>query len=465
MRQPGPRGLEKLRLLRRLQSPGIVEAICDVRRVYGDTAVVSLPFGRSLHFLNDPDDVMTILVRQARKFVKGKGLETFKLLIGEGVATADGARWLRDRRLALPSFDRRSLESYAAAILNTVEEHRRAWLAAGPGALDLNALLPPLTHDLLARLLLGVTLGPALMPLQQAWGEAMAFVLRRSNAPARLPLAWPLPSHRRFRRNARRIRDAIGRVIASAPPPQGENGPQPFLSRLLDANAALGLDREALIDQILNLLFAGHDTTAYGLSSALYLILAHPPVHARILAEIEEALDGQAAPSHAALARLPLLRKAVYESLRLYPPVSIFVRQALEAVPLSAGVLPKGAIILLSPFVLHRHPRVWRDPERFDPDRFASRALMAPPRFFAFGAGGRTCLGDELAVEAMMLILADLFRALELELDRSEPARLAFTGTLRPAPVRMQARLRRPRETGPDAPAVVSSRELACPGE
>jgi cytochrome P450 len=153
---------------------------------------------------------------------------------------------------------------------------------------------------------------------------------------------------------------------------------------------------------------------------------------------------GDNPPSHGALEKQTYLRQVIYETLRLYPPVCLIPRQALEEVTLPTVVLPKGATVMLSPFVLHRHPKLWSEPERFDPERFASASEREPPKFIAFGAGARTCVGDQFAITEMMLALTDMFQQLRLEMDRSRPAGLFFNGTLRPNPVRVRVRPRRP---------------------
>ena len=432
----GPSGIEALRYLRRIQGPEILGAIQELWERYGDTAIVPLPFGRSLYFVNNPDDVMEILVRQAKKFIKGKALGTFKLLMGNGVATSDQPLWVQHRRQVQPSFHHKVLGRYTPTVLAAVAEHRAAWLSAGDDYLDFNDLLPQLAQDIVARTLLGADLSRQLATLHTVWDGAMAFVVRRTNAAIPLPLAWPLPSHRRFEEARRLIRDSVdGLVKRQLAGTAGD--PDSFLTRLLASGDADDLSRDEIVTQILNILFAGHETTGNGLGSALYFILRDPAVHAGLMEEIGTVL-GDAPPDHSSLERLEYLRQVVHETLRLYPPVSIFVREALEAVELTTGSLPQGAVILLSPYILHRHPEIWPEPERFDPGRFSRPELMAPPHFFAFGAGGRTCLGDQYAINEMMLILTCMFQTLTLELDRSQPIGTGFNGTLRPEPLHIR---------------------------
>jgi cytochrome P450 len=437
MKASGPRGLEKLRLILRLQGPEILDAVFGLWKAHGDTVVVSLPFGQTLYFINDPADVMEILHKRGKKFIKGKALETFKLLIGNGVATSEQDEWVYHRRTVQPNFNRASLETYAPTVLRTIADHRRRWLAAGDGFQDFNKLLPWVSLDVVARTLLGADLSAELEELQRTWDTAMAFVVRRTYALARFPLGWPLPSHRRFNRAVRVIRNRVDSAVEREMRGKGSSDPNTFLARLLRSDVAGKLTKQEVSDQILNVLFAGLETTANALSSTLNLMLSHPDVHAKVLAELN-SIVGSNPPTYAALEKQWYLRQVVHEALRLYPPVSIFVREALEPVELSAGILPKGAIVMLSPFVVHRQPKLWDEPEQFKPERFTSMSLMGPPHFFAFGAGGRTCPGDQFAINEMMFVLTDIFQNLVLELDTSRPVGLTFNGTLRSDPLRIR---------------------------
>jgi enediyne biosynthesis protein E7 len=434
---PGPRGIERPLFIWHLRGPKIVKAIVNLWKTYGDFATVSLPNGRRLYFVNDPIDAMEILQKQAKKFVKGKTLETFKRLIGDGVATSERPDWIQQRRMVMPNFHVRTVEDYSATILATVQEHRRRWLEAENEYQDFNVLFPQLSQDIVARTLLGADLTAHLAQIHAAWDSAMNFVLRRTYAVAPLPLAWPLPSHRRFHRSARLIRNVVDMLIASQMDGKNSLDSKSFLARLLASDTARELHREEIRNKVLNVLFAGLETTANGLSSALYLILSHPNVKRKLLDELHSVL-GKDPPSYGSLKQQWYLRQVVHEVLRLYPPVSIFPREALEDVQLSAGVLPKGATVLVSPFVLHRQPGLWQDPELFKPERFTSLSLMEPPHFFAFGAGSRSCVGDQFAINEMMLTLSDIFQNCALKMDTSRPISLLFNGTLRPDPVRIR---------------------------
>jgi cytochrome P450 len=434
MKPPGPRGMERIHLIKRLTEPKIVDAVADLWKTYGDTAAVSLPFGRTRYFLNDPADVMDVLVSRSKKFTKGKDLETFKLLIGHGVTNSEQGDWVQHRRMVQPNFHHKILESYVPTVLQVVKEHRNRWLEAGDSFQDFNVLFPQLSQDIVARTMLGADLSSQLEQMHRAWDGAMDFVLARTFTLVPFPIGWPLPSHRRFNRAARFIRDTVDAVIAQRMEKNVSADSNTFLARLLRSNEAGELTSVQVREQALNLLFAGLETTANGLSSALCLILRHPHVQQKLLAELRAVL-GKEPPSYHTLEKQPYLRQVVYETLRLYPPVCIIPRETLEEVELSTVVLPRGAAVMVSPYVIHRHPKLWSYPERFEPERFNSPSLMKPPYFLAFGAGARACVGDQFAINEMMLVLSDIFQNLHPEMDTSRPIGFFFNGTLRPQPM------------------------------
>ncbi|MBV9863358.1 MAG: cytochrome P450 [Alphaproteobacteria bacterium] len=439
MQASGPTGVEKLRYVLRLRGAGTLDALFALWQAYGDTARIALPFLPPLYAVNDPADVMVVLRKQADRFVKGRALRLFNELIGDGVVTAEGERWRDHRRAVQPYFAKESLASYGPAVCRVVAEHRSRWLRLAEGFDDFNPLLRDLAQDVIARALLGAQPCRELSEVQQAWARGMAVVVRRSNAVLRLPRWLTWRSHRRYRRARHELRSAVDRLIRRHLAPG--RGPEPgtVLAHSLAEYRDGRLGEYEIRNRVLNLLFAGHETLAGGLASALFLILAHPPVRDRVLAELRNVLRDEP-PEYGLLRRQPYFRQTILETFRLYPPVPIFVREATGPVELSAGTLPRGAIVLLSPYIMHRHPELWKDPEQFDPDRFAMPGLLAPPRFFAFGAGGRTCLGNEFAVNHIMLILGDLLQRLHIELDQSAAAGLAFDGILRPAPIKLRVR-------------------------
>ena len=443
---PGPSGRAALRWGGRIREAGIVAALVELQKEFGDLVQIKIPLGSHILFVYHPDDVTTILQKEAKSFIKGKAIDPFKLLIGQSLAVTEGATWLAQRRLLQPAFHMRSLEEYGPTMADVTADHRTKILPRDQvhATVDLNTVFSNLTHDIVARALLGAELGPMLDVLRRSWHVALSFIVTRANQLARWPLWAPLPSHFRFRRAMQTVKATVDDIIASESRGVAENRGSParhnLLRRLLAARASesVQISDQDIRDHALNFLFAGHETTANGLAWAVYLAGQNPDYKQKLCEELDRELQGQPADWNA-LDRLPYLRAFVYESLRLYPPVSMFVREATSSVALSRGTVLPGQIVVVSPFAMHRREELWPKAEVFDPDRFlGGSAKPNAPAFLAFGAGPRTCIGDHFAIKEMMIVLADFFQNLEIEIEADQNTRPVFNGTLQPHPMRVR---------------------------
>jgi cytochrome P450 len=461
---PGPKGFGSFHYLNRIRRVGILDALVELWRDFGDLVRFQTPFGPLLYFVYDPQDVQQILLKDARKFIKGKAVEPFKLLVGNGLSVTENNVWLAQRRLVQPSFHMKSLEGYGPTMIATVKLHRERWisgmeLSGERRIFDFNKAMSELTHDIVARTLLGKDLGPRLDTLQSSWSTALTFIVKRANQIIQLPLWLPLPSHLRFNRAMRTVTGTVDQIIKDQLEGRGSVDQTTLLARMLAARKAdsqaqvappvtahtpaetasstgLLTDRD-IRDQVLNFLFAGHETTANAMAWSTYLILQNPPVKEKLLLELQQVLAGRT-PNFQQLAELKYLRQVMFEALRVYPPVSMFVREALEEVQVGKYKIPKGAVVIISPFVMHRRPDLWKDGERFHPERFDDPATRTtPPAFLAFGAGGRACVGDNFAVNEMMVVMADLLQNIDFALNPQVPVKMHFNGTLRPEPFKV----------------------------
>jgi cytochrome P450 len=250
----------------------------------------------------------------------------------------------------------------------------------------------------------------------------------RLGRPSRLDLLLPpaIPSPRDLVRRwfRRRWVDLIGRIIAERRAKVSEEGPRDLfdlLSNARDPETGIPFSAEALIDQVATLIAAGHETTGVALFWSLYLVSGAPAVERRLTAEVASLDLG---PDNAAevLPRLVYTRAVVQEALRLYPPAFTIVRQARRADEAGGVVVPASGIVFMSPWVLHRHRRLWSEPEVFDPVRFLPDA--PPPDRFAylpFGIGPRVCIGAQFALTEATLVLARMSQAFRIERADDDP--------------------------------------------
>jgi cytochrome P450 len=252
----------------------------------------------------------------------------------------------------------------------------------------------------------------------------------------KLETTLPLPANRRFWRALGELDTVVYRIIAERRR-AGRDEPD-LLSMFLsarDEETGAGMTDQQLRDEVLTMLLAGHETTSLALSWTYYLLSRHPEVERGIADEVDRVI-GDARPSFTHLERLTCTRRAIEESLRLYPPAWGFSRQALADDEIGGYHIPKGSLAFVIPFVVHRRPKLWPEPERFDPDRFAPEHESARQKFayIPFGGGPRGCIGNQFAMTEAMLIVAAIAQRYRIELVPDQTIRPEPLITLRPAP-------------------------------
>lgn len=409
-------------------------------RRYGDVSMLRL--GRTrLYLLNHPDFVKDVLVHQHRGFHKGRGLELAKHLLGEGLLTSEGEFHRRQRRLAQPAFHQQRLASYAAAMVKQAERVSERWAELGertaaPPVLDIHQEMMRLTLGIVAETLFGAEVEDEAQQVGQAIATSMQLFRSFTTLPfASLLERLPLPSTRRFLRARSRLDATIYRLIADRRTAAEDRGD--LLSMLLlaqDEEGSGGMTDEQLRDEAMTLFLAGHETTANALTWSWYLLSRHPEVEARLHAELDAVL-GQRRTDAADVPRLTYTSRVLAESMRLYPPAWVLGRRAILDYEAAGYRVPRGSIVLLSQWVMHRDPRFFPDPECFDPDRWTDEARAARPRFayFPFGAGPRICIGEQFAWMEGVLVLATLARRWRPRLAPGHHVALQPSITLRPA--------------------------------
>ena len=415
---------------------------------HGDA--VHLRFARQdVLLLSHPDHARELLVTRAASFRKGMALERARVVLGDGLLTSEGEVHRRRRQLLQPAFARPRLEPLGAAMVEITGRRAEGW--AEGEVLDVAQEMGQLTLAIAARTLFGADVeedaGEIGRALATVLGMASRLVVPFSGLLQRLPL----PSSRRFAR----ARDLLDRVIAGliAKRRRGGDGgeaPADLLGLLLAARDrdAAGLGDREVRDEAMTLFLAGHETTANALAWTWLLLEFNPGAAERLHAEIDQVLAGRAA-TVADLPRLVYAEQVLAESMRLYPPAWAIGRRALEDVAIGGIAVPRGALVIASPWIVHRDPRWWPDPLRFDPDRFAPAAAAAADRprlaYFPFGDGPRRCIGEGFAWMEGVLLLATLAQQVTFRLVPGHRVATRATITLRPRHgLRMTVARRRP---------------------
>jgi cytochrome P450 len=418
---PGPRGVPFL-------GSGItfgsdpLRFLTECARRYGDLVAFRLGAWPAL-LVNNPADIEYVLVRHHRSFTKSRRFRRYtRAIFGTGLLTAEGEDWQRQRRLNAPAFSGQRLASYGAVMVRHAEAMLQGWK---PGErVDVHSRLMALTLEIAAEALFGTSVKRDVADMGQSSDALVSEISARLRRPVFIPEAIPIPGNVRFRRALRRIDQLVARIISERKQSGEDRGD--LLSQLLLARSDSGepLTERQVRDEVITMLLAGHETTALALSWTCHLLSTHPTIESRLAAEVREVL-GTRPPTVDDLVRLSLCEHVVNEAVRLYPPAWTIGREAVGPCELGGYSVPAGMTIFIAPWVLHRDPRYFDDPNEFLPDRWASGLARQLPRFayMPFGGGPRICIGSRFAMMEAVLILAAIVQnfALEAQDERPEP--------------------------------------------
>jgi|HubBroStandDraft_1064217.scaffolds.fasta_scaffold00108_33 cytochrome P450 len=389
--------------------------------------------------LSDPEGIGHVLLDKFANYAKAE--EDIRLLvpmIGNGLFTSEGETWRAHRRIMAPAFDSRSLALYAPVVTDVAAALAESWAALPAGTVvDVAASMMQATLQVVSRTMFSTDSDGIIEIVRTAFEHYV------EHFPVGLIDLVPFFGPWRARRLMQFGRDVFARFDAAyeriamersgAP---GE-GPNDLLHRLIaarDEESGSVMSAREVRDQVATIFLAGHETTAQTLTWVLFLLSRHPAEEARLHAELDLVLDGRL-PTLKDLPLLPYTRRVIEEAMRLYPPVSSLpARKALADDIVCGQRIAKGTIIGIHPWVVHRHHRLWDDPDRFDPERFTPERVAARPRFayLPFGGGPRICIGAAFAMNEAMLILATLAQRFRLRLERTCRVEPQAVLTLRP---------------------------------
>ena len=389
---------------------------------FGDIYRVFAPArGVYNYVINHPDDIKRVLLSNHRNYTKGEGMDRVKILLGNGIMTSEGDFWRRQRRMMQPSFHRRVIDQFSTLIHEVNDKFAARWAEKAARAEPMN--LSDDASELTLEIVLRSIFGSDLALLETQFG-ANPFEVVAKEQNRDLKFAF------RFRSLTKLVAQLIERR-RRLPEEHFD-----FLSMLMatrdrDTDAAMS-DKE-LIDEVLTLIVAGHETTAAALTWTWYLISQHPDTAERLQAEADRSSSDQALGLDAAEA-LQFTHQVLQEALRLYPPGWLITRRTLEADELGGYPIAARTDVFISPYMLHRHPAFWSEPEEFRPERFAGADAEERHRFayIPFAVGPRHCIGENIAMFEMLVHVSAMSRRFRLTRAGDEPIELEAQINLRP---------------------------------
>ncbi len=432
-----------------------------LRQCFGPIACYRF-MGTLIVYLHDPAYIREALINQAPSFAKERTLQRMKILLGEGLITADDPLHQRNRKLMAPAFHRQRIQGYAEAIVSVTDRNLLPWRDGE--VVDANSTMMVLSLEIIAQTLFDTPVTPAIRSINDDTNR----IMRLYNFLVAFPalerfLHLPIPGVIQFRQAKARMVRVIDGMIHDrrqqlAESPTGLDSRGDLLSLLVasrfepDASdtpsTPSGMSDDQIRDEVLTIFLAGYETVANALTWTWYLLSQNPAAEARLHTELDGVLGTGASRRNPTLADLPALRyteQVFAESMRLYPPAWAMGRRTLAPVTFGPYRIPTGAHVFFSQYMMHRDPTCFPDPLRFDPDRFTPEAKAARDKFtyFPFGGGGRQCIGESFAWMEGVLVLATVASRWRLHYTGTEPPTPQARITLRPrGPVltRLQAR-------------------------
>jgi len=404
-------------------------------RNYGP--VVGLRIARTPALLvSRPEHYQRVFNDNARNYVRGFVYRLMEKVVGSNMVTSEGSRWRKVRRIAQPAFKRSNVEALDQVVTDAANAQIARWddLAGTGQTVNIDEEMTVITFSVIGQMLFTLDMVAEVPECAEAINTLLKHFDGRMSNPLHLPSVIPTPDNIRARRARQIFDDLITRCIAKQ---EEEDSPKNLLGLLMqakDPETGEGLPRDILYNEILALVFAGHETTTLALTWTLYLLARHPEVHGKLMEELDGVLEGRT-PNASDMDKLPYLSAILHESLRLYPPFWILSREALAEDFIEGYRVTKGTQVILSPWVMHRNPDVWERPDVFDPTRFLGDAPADRHRlsWLPFGAGPHKCIGMGLAMMELHLILPLILGRFHLDLDPDFEVEYDTRLSLRPA--------------------------------
>lgn len=387
--------------------------------------------------INNPDYIKHVLVDNADNYMKSRLAR--RLLgrgLGNGLLLSEGAFWLRQRRIMNPAFHHKRVAGFADLMVEEAAKTMAGWRAAigRKTPIDLMADMMGVTLRIITATMFGSDIGERTADIH----HRLTLIQNLAGRPGLadlfgLPDWFPRRRSIEAERSQQFMDKVIDDIIRARREDRRDGGD--LLDMLLSArdDDGAGMTDKQIRDEVMTIFAAGHETTAVTLTWTWYLLSQHPAVERRLHEELDRVLQGRA-PRYEDLPNLPYARMVIEESLRLFPPAYVFSRVAIGDDQVGPHRIPAGSEIIVVPWVLHRHKKLWKNPGRFDPERFApdQAARRHPYAYLPFGGGPRVCIGRGFAMVEAQLILAKIAQSCRLRLVPGHPVEPQGLITLRP---------------------------------
>jgi cytochrome P450 len=433
---PGRRSRWVFDVVLDMQRQGFLNFFHELWKQSGDLATLEIR-DRKMILAVHPEHVRHISITHRQKYDKVHSYDAVRrLLLGNGLVASTGDLWRRQRRLMAPFFTPRGIQDYYSLILDEGQSMLARWdrLADRNQPVEMNDEMARAAANIILKALFSSESDEDLIQMKQSVETMIAFTARFESNPLSAPLWAPTPKNRAYLAARRRVHTFIERLIQKRQSMPEEAWPADLLTRLMlaqDEETGERMSHDLLRDESITLFFAGYETTARTLTFLWYALSQNPGALANVQAEVERHLPGSQ-PSMDDLKRLPYTLQAIKESLRLYPPAPFYARDAVEDDVLDGFPIPAGSPLLISPYLTHRHPDFWDEPECFAPERWTPDQEEArhPFAWHPFAAGQRICIGNSFSLLETHTLAALLARSFTPKAVKGHIPQLDMAGTL-----------------------------------
>jgi cytochrome P450 len=396
--------------------------------------IVLSTFGkRELVSIYKPEYIYEVLVEQADKFHKEITFKRFTSpLLGNGLLLSEEDEHRRNRKLVAPAFIHRRIPEYVKTMTDYTLREMDSWKDGD--VIDIWQEMVRITLGVTGKSLFGSDVTSDADEVKRYLNYLIHYADEQLRIPFHIPFSWKTPRNNKVRRTIAELDKIIYRMIAERRASKSDSGD--FLSILLlarDDEDGSGMTDKQVRDEAMTIFLAGHETTANATTWMWYLLAQHPQIFRKLHDEVV-SVCGNIPPTFDDLLKLPYAQQVFKEALRLYPPAYILARTANEDVFIDGYHIRKNAAVIIPPYIIHRNPDVFHDPEKFDPDRFRIEHEEKIPKYgyLPFGGGPRVCIGNQFAMIEGQIIAATIAQRFYFEIADSGPVEMEPLITLRP---------------------------------
>ncbi len=385
-------------------------------------------------FISNPAYIKHVLQDNNRNYIKGKAFRFLKPVVGEGLLTSEGEFWKRQRRLEQPAFHREKIAEMTQGMIELANRLAEEWDTKYKDGdlVNLSLEMNKIALEIVTNALFKSNIRLEQDSINRDFNFLLQRIMSRFRKPFQPPLWFPNLKNWQEKKAIRGLEKVIYSVIRE----KNENEQGSLLGMLknsLDEQTGEKMSEKQIRDEIMTIFLAGHETSALSMAYSFFLFAQNPQVDQKIQTELHTILENKSL-TFEKTKDLLYLRQSIQESLRLYPPAHILLRRALAPDRFGEYLIPADTNVIMSAYVMHRHPKYWENPEVFLPERFENERFKQIPKFayFPFGGGQRLCIGDQFAMTEMLVVLGTLLQKFRFENTQNYPLELEALITLHP---------------------------------